>query len=156
MSRRYLPLMLAALMMFAAPHAQAASVSNINKSPSNSNINKKNEPAPAPPAAKTAPKPEFAKVIDDLPLMPGLTVLEDKDVLFIAGPGRIAQTTATGRIDIDEVYNYYERTLPQLGWKKINARTYERDNERLRLDVSGVNPAATTIVRFSLEPLASK
>ena len=44
----------------------------------------------------------FAKVIDDLPLMPGLQLVEGEDVLF-AEPvlGRIAETTAEGPVDID-------------------------------------------------------
>jgi len=98
--------------------------------------------------------PQFAKVIDDLPLMPGLVPQEDKDVLFIAGPGRIAETTAKGSVDIDEVYHFYQHSLPQLGWKEVNARTYERGNEHLRIDVSGANPSGITVVRFSVEPIA--
>jgi hypothetical protein len=111
-----------------------------------SNINKKHTAAPK-------NDMQFAKVIDDLPLMPGLEEQEDKNVLFIAGPGRIAQTTATGMIDIDTVYHYYQKSLPQLGWQAIDARTYERDNERLRLDVSGANSGGITVARFSVEPI---
>ena len=100
--------------------------------------------------------PQFAKVIDDLPLMPGLVPQEDKDVLFIAGQRRIAETTAKGSVDIDEVYHFYEHSLPQLGWKEVNARIYERGNERLRIDVSGANSAGLTIARFSVEPIAKR
>jgi hypothetical protein len=97
---------------------------------------------------------QFTKVIDDLPLMPGLTPVEEKDVLFTSPTGRIAQTTATGSVDVDSVYQFYKSSLPHLGWKIVDARTYERDNERLRIDVSGVNPKATTVVRFSVQPVA--
>jgi hypothetical protein len=132
---RFLPLLVAAIM-----------IADASPSLADTNINKSKQPSQEAAA-------RFTKVIDDLPLMPGLTPQEDEDVLFVAGPGRIAQTTASGPVDIDEVYNFYAKSLPQLGWKKIDARTYERDNERLKLDVSGVNPAATTIVRFSVEPV---
>ena len=97
----------------------------------------------------------FAKVIDDLPLMSGLTIVHDDDVLFITRSGRIAQTIATGAIDVDEVYQFYQKALPQLGWKAVDARSFERDNERLRLDVSSVTPDATTIVRFSVQPISA-
>lgn len=97
----------------------------------------------------------FAKVIDDLPLMSGLTIAHDDDVLFITRSGRIAQTVATGAVDVDEVYQYYQKALPQLGWKAVDARSFERDNERLRLDVSSVTPDATTIARFSVEPIST-
>jgi hypothetical protein len=98
----------------------------------------------------------FAKVIDDLPLMPGLVTQEDKDVLFVAGKDRIAQTTAAGAVQIDDVYKFYSRTLPQLGWKAVDKRTYEREKERLRIDVTGKDPAAATVVKFSIEPLGKK
>src|ERR1700743_433079 len=52
--------------------------------------------------------PRFAKVIEDLPLMPGLQLVEDEDVLFSTpGSGRIAETNAIGSVDIDEVYKFY-------------------------------------------------
>lgn len=107
------------------------------------NYNKKRDDAGA----------SFAKVIDDLPLMPGLTIAQDDDVLFITRTGRIAQTIATGAIDVDEVYQFYHKALPQLGWKAVDARSFERDNERLRLDVSGVTPDANTVVKFSVQPI---
>lgn len=94
----------------------------------------------------------FTTVIDDLPLMPGLSPVEEKDVLFVTSEGRIAQTVAKGPVDIDEVYHFYQRSLPQLGWKKTSARTFERDGEKLRIDASSVNPKAVTIVRFSVQP----
>ncbi len=96
----------------------------------------------------------FAKVIDDLPLMPGLRIVVEKDVLFIAKTGRIAQTMATGSVDVDSVYPFYQKSLPQLGWKLIDARTYERENDRLRIDVSGTGPTAATVVKFSVQPVS--
>ena len=95
----------------------------------------------------------FTTVIDDLPLMPGLEPVEEKDVLFLTDTGRIAETVATGSVDVDDVYHFYQRSLPQLGWKKIDARTFARDGEILHLDVSSVTPKATTIARFSVEPV---
>ena len=113
----------------------------------NSNINKK-EP---PPSSDTVA--QFTKVIDDLPLMPGLEPVDENDVLFIAHTGRIAETTANGPVDVDDVYQFYAKTLPQLGWRMVDVRTYERTNERLRIDASSVTPNATTNVRFSVKPL---
>src|SRR5580704_4071886 len=78
---------------------------------------------------------QFTSVIDDLPLMPGLKTVEDKDVLFVEPQaGRIAETEASGEVSIDEVYKFYHRSLPHLGWKALDARTYEREGERLRID----------------------
>lgn len=96
---------------------------------------------------------QFTKTIDDLPLMPGLRSVEDKDVLFVTTSGRIAQSSAVGSVDVDSVYSFYQNSLPQLGWKVIDARTFARGKERLRIDVSGSNPKATTVVRFSVQPV---
>jgi len=94
----------------------------------------------------------FAKVIDDLPLMPGLQLVEGEDVLF-AEPvlGRIAETTAEGPVDVDDVYNYYRNSLPGLGWKVIDARNYRRENDHLQIDAHA--DGKTTSVRFSVRPL---
>lgn len=110
--------------------------------------------ASAPPPDQTVPQPDqtqFAKVIDDLPLMPGLTVKTDNDVLFIVpSTGRIAETVAEGSVDVDEVYLFYQRTLPQLGWKMVNPRIYAREGERLFIDAKAHN--ATTTVHFEVKP----
>ena len=132
--------------------ACAAVVFTASMALADSNINKSRSV----PDGGSTTVPQFAKVIDDLPIMPGLVPQEDKDVLFIAGPRRIAETTAKGSVDIDEVYHFYEHSLPQLGWKEVNARIYERGNERLRIDVSGANSAGLTIARFAVEPIAKR
>lgn len=98
----------------------------------------------------------FATVIDDLPLMPGLALVTDEDVLFTARAGRIAQTVAAGPVDVDSVYAFYQKTLPQLGWKATDARTFEREKETLRIDATSVTRDASTLVRFSLHPIAAR
>jgi hypothetical protein len=97
----------------------------------------------------------FAKVIDDLPLMPGLQLVEGEDVLF-AEPvlGRIAETTAEGPVDIDALYDFYAHSLPGLGWKKLDAKNYVRENDHLRIDAHA--EGKTTSVRFSVRPLEGK
>jgi hypothetical protein len=98
-----------------------------------------------------APETKFAPAIDDLPLMPDLDPVPDEDTLFIVpNTGRIAQSTAAGPVDIDDVYKFYRRSLPHLGWKIVDARTYMRDGELLRIDAHA-NGKITT-VRFSVKP----
>ncbi len=95
--------------------------------------------------------PDFANVIDDLPLMPGLQVVEDEDVLFVTPKaGRIAETTAEGIVDVDDVYTFYRKSLPHLGWKIIDMRTYQRENDRLRIDAHAEDKFTT--VRFLVRP----
>ncbi|MFA6280779.1 MAG: hypothetical protein WC612_08375 [Bdellovibrionales bacterium] len=103
-----------------------------------------------------APQTRFAKAIEDLPLMEGLEVVEDKDVLFILGPERIAQTTAKGRVDIDKIYYFYQQSLPQMGWREVTASLYERAGERLHVEASCANSDGMTYVRFSVEPISKE
>lgn len=100
-----------------------------------------------------APQSRFSPTIQDLPLMPGLEVEAGQDVLFIFGSSRIAQTTLVGRVDVDEVYYFYQETLPQLGWKFITLREYERDSERLLLEVRSTTSDGKTRARFEVVPL---
>jgi glucose/arabinose dehydrogenase len=98
---------------------------------------------------------QFANVIDDLPLMPGLAVVPQDDVLFVTPrAGRIAETTASGAVDIDDVYRFYSRTLPQLGWINVDARRYRRANEILRIDAHA--EGKVTMVTFSVKPNVTK
>ncbi len=105
----------------------------------------------APPQTVPAPETKFTPAIDDLPLMPNLNPVPQEDLVFVVPhAGRIAETTAEGPVDIDDVYNFYRRSLPHLGWQILDARTYIRDGERLRIDAHA-NGKVTT-VRFSVKP----
>jgi hypothetical protein len=102
-------------------------------------------------AADAGSDQQFTSVIDDLPLMPGLTTVEDSDVLFVEPhEGRIAQTEASGNVAVDEVYNFYRRSLPHLGWKVLDDHTYIRDSEKLHIDAHA--DGNITTVRFSVKP----
>jgi hypothetical protein len=95
--------------------------------------------------------PQFVPSIDDLPLMPGLKPLTDADTLFVVPrDGRIADSAAVGPVDIDDVYKFYRRSLPQLGWKVITMRSYERNGEHLHINAHA--DGKITTVHFSLNP----
>ena len=104
---------------------------------------------------QTAPDPEptqFTRVIQDLPLMPGLEPVEDEDVLFDApGSGRIAETNAMGPVDTDDVYKFYKKSLPHLGWREFKAHTYRRANEELHIDARANQKI--TLVTFTVRPI---
>ncbi len=109
--------------------------------------------------AGVSEKPPSARLdppLDTVPLPPGLTPVRNEGLLFATPVGRIVQATAEGAVDVDEVYTFYKRTLPPLGWDPVDARTYAHTGEQLRLDVSGVTPNANTVVRFTLTPTADE
>jgi len=93
----------------------------------------------------------FLKEVDDLPLAPGLVELPG-GTLFEEPEGRIVEASARG--DLMEVVarQFYDESLPQLGWTQIGSSTYERDKERLHISYSEGMPMT---VHFSLTPIAS-
>jgi hypothetical protein len=96
----------------------------------------------------------FVTTISDLPLMQGLETIADKDVLFETPGGRIAETTAQGSVAVTDVYVYYARILPQLGWQKTYHNSWSRQGEDLRVEASAEN--GMTTVKFSEKPLTEK
>ncbi len=94
----------------------------------------------------------FIAGIDDMPLMPGLTQLADRNVVFDAPSGRIVEAYAEGPVAREAVHSFYARTLPQLGWRKRGGALYVRDGETLRLEFPAARPGGRTTVRFFLSP----
>lgn len=94
----------------------------------------------------------FIAGIDDMPLMPGLTQLTDRNVVFDAPSGRIIEAYAEGPVAREAVRSFYARTLPQLGWRQRNGELYVRDGETLRLEFPGAQSGGRTMVRFFLSP----
>jgi len=101
---------------------------------------------PSPPAPET----QFAGAIPDLPLMPALEPQPEEDVSFATRNGRFAESTAEGEADIDDVYKFYRRTLPHLGWTAVDGRTYERAHEQLRIEAHANGKVST--VHFTVKP----
>ncbi len=91
----------------------------------------------------------FLKEVDDLPLAPGL-VEQPGGTLFDSPQGRIVEANAQGQLMEVEVRQFYDESLPQLGWTQVSSGVYRRDKEVLRLDYSDGMPI---VVHFSLAPL---
>jgi hypothetical protein len=91
----------------------------------------------------------FLKEVDDLPLAPGL-VEQPGGTLFDAPQGRIVEASAQGRLMEVEARQFYDESLPQLGWTQVGSSTYRRDKEMLRIEYSDGTPMT---VHFSLAPV---
>ena len=92
----------------------------------------------------------FLSVINDLPLMTGLTEIEGSAVTFSKPQGRIVDVAATGKTDKARVLVFYAKTLPQLGWQSSGGATWLRDSERLGLSFR--ENGDMLVVQFSLAP----
>jgi hypothetical protein len=92
----------------------------------------------------------FLSRLEDLPLAPGLSEDAAAGLAFDSAAGRIVEAYARGKLTEDQVLQFYQETLPQLGWTADNARQYHRSGERLRLDV--VRSGQGLMVHYSLSP----
>jgi hypothetical protein len=80
---------------------------------------------------------EYLKAVSDLPLADGLKEQADKATVFDTPVGRIVNAYATGNTKPEAVLDFYDETLPALGWDREKAGTYHRKNEILKIDVWG-------------------
>ncbi len=99
------------------------------------------------PASATDPS-GFLKEVDDLPLAPGL-VEQPGGTLFDSPQGRIVEATAQGALLEVEVRQFYDESLPELGWHQVASGVYRRDKEVLRIDYSDGTPM---VVHFAVTP----
>lgn len=95
----------------------------------------------------------FIKDIEDLPLMPGLVEDAGSGMSFDTAQGRIVEAFATGPVSEGGVMDFYDKTLPQLGWRRLAAGIFQRESEVLRLEFPGGPGAAPPLtVGFRLMP----
>jgi len=80
---------------------------------------------------------EYLTGASDLPLADGLKEQKDKGTVFDTPLGRIVNAYATGNVTPEAVLDFYDATLPQLGWDRQKAGTFHRKNEILKIDVWG-------------------
>jgi hypothetical protein len=92
----------------------------------------------------------FVEGVEDLPLMAGLAAVPESGVSFDAPEGRIVVAYAEGEVAPEAVLAFYAATLPQLGWHRLGERSFEREKERLNLELTRSD--RRLIVRFTLAP----
>jgi hypothetical protein len=93
---------------------------------------------------------EYFSAIADLPVADGLTEQKDKSTVFDAPLGRIVTAYATGKVDADDVRDFYDDALPPLGWEKTGEGTFHRKAETLKIDVLGGQGGSPVNVSFTL------
>lgn len=92
----------------------------------------------------------FLSVLDDVPLMAGLSEVTNGSVYFDTPSGRIVEVFAVGDVSSKRLHDYYKETLPSLGWQWQSQGVYEREGEFL--DITVKMDQETAIVRYSLSP----
>ena len=100
---------------------------------------------------KNAQTQVFLPGFEEMPVMPGLQVIEGAGINFDTAAGRIAEAYLTGKIGLEEILSFYSTTLEQLGWEEVNTRTFEREGEALFLELENIDDEI--IVHFRLSPI---
>ena len=101
----------------------------------------------------------YISVLPTVPVMDGATEITDSAVLFDKPGGRIAQTILyTESSDQSALLNFYEQTLPQLGWTPSGKNTFTREEERLLLVPleSETTQSQGTTLKVLLSPVEKK
>ncbi|MGY8958298.1 MAG: hypothetical protein ACKVKG_01975 [Alphaproteobacteria bacterium] len=96
----------------------------------------------------------FVPGLEDVPLFAGLTVDSNSVVNFDTTSGRIVEAMAAGPanavISTATVTQFYQSTLPQLGWNRTGVLDFEREGEHLSLTMQDSDGVLT--VHFNLKP----
>ena len=104
-------------------------------------------------AALPAGAQGFFELLEDVPVMPALTPVNDAGIEFDAPSGRIVEAYAIGATSRKEVLDFYGSTLPQLGWQPRAGNAYLRESESLKIDFFG--PDGEITVRFTVAPTSA-
>ena len=100
--------------------------------------------------ADAAARDVFFSLIEDLPVMPGLSEDVEAGMVFDKPEGRIVTAVAQGRVPKDAPTRYYDEVLPQLGWQKQSGGDWRRDEETLRAAIS--EDAGTVRLTITISP----
>ncbi len=92
----------------------------------------------------------FVGGFEDLPLMAGLAEVPEARVIFDKPDGRIVEAFAVGEVAAEAVRKFYADALPQLGWRPLDAGSFQREGEVLRIEVE--EREGETAVRFAISP----
>lgn len=101
--------------------------------------------------AQNTAAPVFFEALYDVPAMPGLEEVKDQAVLFDKPGGRIASVVAASKtLNAAQIVDFYDESLPQLGWKKTSQNQYVRGKDLLTMELTKAPPL--TVVHFMLSP----
>ena len=92
---------------------------------------------------------DFLAGTEDVPLMQGLTLLTDETFDFDTEDGRLYFSKANTSVDSEKIWDFYRKTLPQLGWVEKGSGTFMREGDVLRISIdkqSLENKKSNTVV----------
>ena len=95
-------------------------------------------------------KTVFISGTEDIPLMPRLQESDASAQATFASPqGKILSTVMHGTVSPNEIFAYYDGTMPNLGWQKKGHGKYTREGEILTIKIKKYRNMIS-FVEFSL------
>ena len=96
---------------------------------------------------------EFVKGSQDIPLLDGLGMASNGDLNFDSNSGSISNIDYNTNIDLEEVQNFYLKTLPEMGWRLVkndlNHSKFVRETESVEINfIVSSSEDEADIVRF--------
>ncbi len=100
---------------------------------------------------KLEPAPSFFSSLQDIPVMPGLIEVEEQSFSFDKPEGKITEVTALlGDLHENQVIYFYQATLPQFGWGKVNDLEFFRNGEYLKISFD--HDSIDKVVKIMIRP----
>lgn len=92
----------------------------------------------------------FVPSMPDVPLPEGFEVDTTTGSFFDSPEGRIAEIYAAGLDSPKKIGTFYEKIMPQFGWKKTAELTYRKEGETIKIEPE--KGQFLTIVKYELGP----
>lgn len=101
-------------------------------------------------SAKIEVSHDFAQGSEDVPLLVGMEKIFEESLGFDSSSGSIMSSSYETKIGSEEIKSFYQKTLPQMGWKMKKTITkklvFKRENESLEIEI--FKKSNKTIVKF--------
>ena len=92
---------------------------------------------------------DFVPGFEDLPLMRGLAAIAGTGHVFDSPVGRLVESHATGAVTRADVVAFYRESLVALGWSETGPGQFRRENEILRIEITGRNGDLQVLFRLT-------
>lgn len=93
----------------------------------------------------------FVEGLEDFPVPEGLDQIENANLNFGNEDIRLVEAYMTSNsLNFQQIVNFYEETLPQLGWK-LNKKSasniiFDRENETVTISKESSNPLVINLI----------
>ena len=102
---------------------------------------------------QTARAEPFSGIIENLPLVNGFKEDLENIVVFETPMGRIIETSARGKGNLQDAIDFYQKSLPQLGWDTRSKTQYHKNGEMLKIEVKDKTDVESIIrIFFKITP----